>query len=113
MHIYLFIFVSRDTDGDNDTGDFERVSQQIDTKKIDISTTCSPDTVAVSTVTEVRNQPTFMETVDTLHRQEEFENSEFYIEESLPSSLEWGRIGRQVQSPSGHHIIIAKTSVMA
>ncbi|XP_028039765.1 RB1-inducible coiled-coil protein 1 isoform X1 [Bombyx mandarina] len=55
----------KDTDGDNDTGDFERVSQQIDTKKIDISTTCSPDTVAVSTVTE-ENMDTHKTSMDRL-----------------------------------------------
>lgn len=50
--------------------------------------------MAVSTVTEVRTLPVIVEVAECI--QEEFENSEFYIEESLPSSLEWGRDGRQV-----------------
>lgn len=74
-----------------------------------MSTICVPDTAAVATVTEVRTLaviPEWPEDPDDLESSEgpqcpevsqrpegrnEFENSEFYIEESLPSSLEWGR----------------------
>lgn len=84
----------RDFESMNDA-DFERVSQQSSSqKKIDVSTTCVPDTMAVSTVTEVRTLPVIVETLESPN--EEFVDSEFYIEESLPSSLEWGRGERQV-----------------
>lgn len=62
-------------------------------QKIDTSTTCVPETMAVSTVTEVRTLPVILETVES---PQEFVDSEFYIEESLPSSLDWGRDDRQV-----------------
>ncbi|KAM3962789.1 LOW QUALITY PROTEIN: autophagy-related 17 [Aphomia sociella] len=63
-----------------ETGDFDKLSDQIPPKQtMNISTLCVPETAAVSTVTEV----------------DEFENSDFYIEESLPSSLDWGRDERQ------------------
>lgn len=52
--------------------------------------------MAVSTVTEVRKLPVILETAESSPKSDEFENSDLYIEESLPSSLEWGRDERQV-----------------
>lgn len=63
---------------------------------MDISTICVPESVAVSTVTEVRSLPVILEVDIGSPLCEEGENSDLYIEESLPSSLEWGRAERQV-----------------
>lgn len=53
--------------------------------------------MAVSTVTEVRTLPVILETLESPKSpKQEFVDSQFYIEESLPSSLEWGRDVRQV-----------------
>lgn len=76
-----------------DTGDFDKCEQSEQKQKVDISTICVPDTMAVSTVTEVGTLPVILETAESPR---EFESSDFYIEESLPSSLEWGRDERQV-----------------
>lgn len=100
MTCHLFIckiIFRRDFESETDAGDFERLSRQSTSQKqrVDISTLCVPDTMAVSTVTEVRPLPVIPE-ADESPKRCEFENSEFYIEESLPSSLEWGRDERQV-----------------
>ncbi|XP_041974163.1 RB1-inducible coiled-coil protein 1 isoform X2 [Aricia agestis] len=71
----------KDFESETDTG-FEKLSQR---QKMDMSTTCAPDTTAVSTVTEVRTLPVIPE------HNHEFVDSQFYIDESLPSSLELGR----------------------
>lgn len=93
-------------ESETETGDFERLSRQStsDKQRVDISTTCVPDSTAVATVTEVRTLPAIPEWPETCQKcpghppggsecpgGREFEESEFYIEESLPSSLEWGR----------------------
>ncbi|CAH2104840.1 unnamed protein product [Euphydryas editha] len=80
----------KDFESETDT-EFEKLSRQSGLKHtMDISTTCVPETMAVSTVTEVRSLPVIPETSP----RDEFVNSEFYIDESLPSSLEWGRDGQ-------------------
>ncbi|XP_061378836.1 RB1-inducible coiled-coil protein 1 isoform X3 [Danaus plexippus] len=79
----------KDFESETDT-DFEKLSRQSEKQKNDISTSCVPHTMAVSTVTEVGTLPVIPESPRV-----EFLNSEFYIEESLPSSLEWGRDERQ------------------
>ncbi|KOB71770.1 putative rb1-inducible coiled-coil 1, partial [Operophtera brumata] len=78
--------------------DFDNDTKQ----KVDTSTICVPDTMAVSTVTEVRTLPVIMEVDSPV-----FENSDLYIEESLPSSLEWGRSERQ-DNMETHKINIEK-----
>lgn len=80
-------------------------------QRVDTSTTCSPETMAVATVTEVRTLPVILETVENSIRPDEFENSEFYIEESLPSSLEWGRDERQVHLLHPKHAIVQSSHV--
>lgn len=81
-------------------GGFERLSGRNELKKVDISTICVPETMAVSTVTEVRTLPVILGTAELPQQwADEFDNSDYYIEESLPSSLEWGRDERQV-----HHL---------
>ncbi|XP_045518516.1 RB1-inducible coiled-coil protein 1 isoform X3 [Pieris brassicae] len=75
-----------DIEKGSDSDTFEKL--QSGSKKIDISTTCTPDTVAVSTVTEV------VTTSDRDRDRDEFVNSEFYIDESLAASLEWGCHGQ-------------------
>lgn len=102
MFVLLNLRLRRDVESETETGDFEKLSRQSGTtdtqrQRTDTSTTCAPDTMAVSTVTEVRTLPVILETPEGPPKAgEEFENSEFYIEESLPSSLDWGRSERQV-----------------
>ncbi|XP_050675429.1 RB1-inducible coiled-coil protein 1 isoform X2 [Leptidea sinapis] len=80
---------------------FDNLSKQCGTiPKVDTWTTCAPETMAVSTVTEVL-------TVKSGNGREEFENYEFYIEESLPTSLELGREIRQ-DNMDTHKINIEK-----
>ncbi|KAJ2944636.1 hypothetical protein O0L34_g3987 [Tuta absoluta] len=79
--------ISKELESETDTSEFERLSRQGSKKqKMDISTICVPDTSAVSTVTEVP--------------EDEFVDSQFYIDESLPNSLEWGR-EHKVLNPVG------------
>ncbi|XP_053624593.1 RB1-inducible coiled-coil protein 1 isoform X2 [Plodia interpunctella] len=70
---------------------------------VDTSMTCVPVTAAATTLTEVRLtvireelEPTTLESTSVEHKtvEHEFEPAQFYIEESLPSSLEWGRLGQ-------------------
>lgn len=63
--------------------------------------------MAVSTVTEVRTLPVIPETSP----RDEFVNSEFYIDESLPSSLEWGRDGQVHLHVTYHHSYKTKFNI--
>ncbi|KAH9645205.1 hypothetical protein HF086_005750 [Spodoptera exigua] len=89
--------MEKDFDSVTEAGDFEKLGGQSSTQKqkIDMSTICVPETMAVSTVTEVRKLSVILETAESSPKSDEFENSDMYIEESLPSSLEWGRHERQ------------------
>lgn len=94
-HVYFCLY--RDFDSVTEAGDFEKLGGQSSQKqRVDTSTICVPETMAVSTVTEVRKLSVILETAESSPKSDEFENSDLYIEESLPSSLEWGRHERQV-----------------
>ncbi|XP_060802696.1 RB1-inducible coiled-coil protein 1 isoform X2 [Amyelois transitella] len=65
-------------------GYFEDIIRATPALKVDTATCCSPAVAAAATLTEVR--------VSVVPG--DFDSSDFYIEESLPSSLEWGRPGQ-------------------
>ncbi|GBP23114.1 RB1-inducible coiled-coil protein 1 [Eumeta japonica] len=94
MEYVVNFFRQRGFESEAETCEFEKLSTE-NAQKIDTSTTCAPDTVAVSTITEVRGINSLAVIPESPLVGEEFENSDYYIEESLPSSLEWGRDGRQ------------------
>ncbi|XP_038222835.1 RB1-inducible coiled-coil protein 1 isoform X1 [Zerene cesonia] len=83
--------VDLDRDFESDT-DFEKLARQ-SVARADAASACAPDIACAATVTEVLAS-------------EGFVNSEFYIDESLASSLEWGR-GRQ-DNMDTHKINIEK-----
>ncbi|XP_037298027.1 RB1-inducible coiled-coil protein 1 isoform X2 [Manduca sexta] len=50
--VHVQVDFDRDFESETETCDFEKLSRQNESKRIDTSTTCAPETMAVSTVTE-------------------------------------------------------------